>query len=277
MDPAMTLDEALTLLAADPAAPLDLAEVALLLARDEYPDVDVEAYLSELAGMAHEARRYLRGDLRTRVRGLCRYLFHEMGFRGNTQTYYDPRNSYFNQVLDRRLGIPITLTAVAMSVGSRAGLEIAGVGLPGHFLARASDSGEEVLFDPFHGGRERTEEECAALVEQATGQAIPLGPEHFAAVSLGVMVQRMLNNLKAIYLRDEDFPRAVRILERLTQLAPGDLSQQRDLGAALLRVGRAGPAIEHLEAYLQGAASAPDATMVQRLLAQARSEVARWN
>ena len=91
------------------------------------------------------------------------------------------------------------------------------------------------------------------------------------------MVQRMLNNLKAIYLRDDDFPRAARVIERLTQLAPGDLLQQRDLGGALLRAGRAGRAIAHLEAYLQGAAGAADAPTVERLLAQARSEVARWN
>src|SRR5438552_9193243 len=103
----MNLDDALTILAANPSAPLDLAEVALHLARDEYADLDVEAYLAELDGMAHEARRYLRGDLAARVTGLCRYLFHEMGFHGNARDYYDARNSYLNDVLERRTGIPI--------------------------------------------------------------------------------------------------------------------------------------------------------------------------
>src|SRR5437773_10084362 len=116
----MNLEAALETLARDPAAPLDLAELALSLARDEYPDLDVEAYLGELDGMAHEARRYLRGDLAARVSGLCRYLFHDMGFRGNQADYYDPRNSYLNQVLDRRLGIPISLSAVVIAVGRRA-------------------------------------------------------------------------------------------------------------------------------------------------------------
>src|SRR5271156_2068823 len=133
----MNLDAALTLLADNPSAPLDLAELALQLAHDEYPDLDVEAYLNELAGMAHEARTLLRGDLPARVRGLCRYLFHDMGFRGNLQAYYDARNSYFNDVLDRRTGIPISLSAVVMAVGARAGLNIAGVGLPGHFVVKA--------------------------------------------------------------------------------------------------------------------------------------------
>src|SRR6516165_1911021 len=141
----MNLDVSLALLAEDPAAALDLAELSLQLARDEYPDLDVDAYLSELAGMAHEARAYVRGDLEARVAGLCRYLFHEMGFRGNAQDYYDPRNSYLNQVLDRRTGIPISLSAVAMAVGARAGLEVVGVGLPGHFVVKAVDAGHEVF------------------------------------------------------------------------------------------------------------------------------------
>src|SRR4051794_36204206 len=113
----MDLDATLAALALDPTAATDVAEVALHLARDEYPDLDVDAALSELAGMAHEARAYVRGDLEGRLTGLCRYLFHEMGFRGNAQDYYDPRNSYLNQVLDRRTGLPITLTLVAMAVG----------------------------------------------------------------------------------------------------------------------------------------------------------------
>src|SRR6516162_4649242 len=130
----MDLDAALALLAVDPTAPLDLAEISLRLATDEYPDLDVDAYLSEVAGMAHEARAYLRGDLEARVAGLCRYLFHDMGFRGNAQDYYDPGNSYLNQVLDRRTGIPITLSALAMAIGGRVGIDIQGIGLPGHFV-----------------------------------------------------------------------------------------------------------------------------------------------
>src|SRR6266498_397211 len=102
-----SLDAALEKLARDPGAPVDLAEIALLLARDEFPNLDVEAHLNELNAMAYEVRPYLRGHLAHQVQGLCRYLFHEMGFRGNVEHYYDPRNSYLNAVLERRLGIPI--------------------------------------------------------------------------------------------------------------------------------------------------------------------------
>jgi regulator of sirC expression with transglutaminase-like and TPR domain len=273
----MNLDTALALLAENPAAPLDLAELSLQLARDEYPDLDVEAYLSELAGMAHEAGRYLRGGLEARVKGLCRYLFHEMGFRGNTGDYYDPRNSYLNQVLERRTGIPITLSAVAIAVGTRAGLEVAGVGLPGHFVARAARDGRAVLFDPFHGGRCLSAEQCAVLVEKATGQPFAVTAEQLRPAPVGAIVVRMLNNLRAIYQQSGDSSRAVRVLERLRQLSPHDPDVRRDLGVALLLSGRRGQAIDHLAAYLKACPDAADAEHVGRFLNSARGEIARWN
>jgi regulator of sirC expression with transglutaminase-like and TPR domain len=271
------LAAALSLLARDPSAPLDLGELALLLARDEYPALDVEAYLAELDGMAHEARPHLRGRLEKRVAGLCRYLFHDLGFRGNRNVYYDPRNSYFNDVLDRRTGIPITLSAVAMVVGQRAGLKVVGVGLPGHFVAKAVCDGREVIFDPFHGGRVLTPEQCEALVEQAAGMAFAATPEALRPVPLGPIVQRMLSNLKGIYLRAGDYSRAVRVMNRLRQLCPDDALQRRDLGATLLQAGEPGKAIGHLQAYLAAEPDAEDAADVRRLLEQSRGAVARWN
>jgi regulator of sirC expression with transglutaminase-like and TPR domain len=273
----MNLDKALRLLARDPAAPLDLAEVALLLARDEYPGLDVEAYLAELDGMAHEARPHLRGRLEKRVAGLCRYLFHDLGFRGNRDHYDDPRNSYFNEVLDRRTGIPITLSAVAMAVGRRAGLTVVGVGLPGHFVAKAVADGREVIFDPFHGGRVLSREDCEILVEKVLGVRFEATPEALRPVPPGPIVQRMLTNLKVLYLRRGDSGRAVRVLNRLRQLCPDDPLQRRDLGATLLQAGEPGKAISHLQAYLDATPGAADADAVRRLLDQSRGAVARWN
>jgi regulator of sirC expression with transglutaminase-like and TPR domain len=272
----MELDAALQRLAEDATANVDVAEVALRLAADEYTGLDVEGYLSELDGMAHEVRRYLSGNLSARLNGLCRYLFHEMGFHGNTQEYYDPRNSYFNHVLDRRTGIPITLSVVAMAVGSRAGLEVVGVGLPGHFVAKAVSGSEEALFDPFHGGRRLTADECEQLVEQVTGRPFRVGASALEATPAGVIVQRMLNNLKAIFVGAEDYPRAVRIIERLRQLAPDDAGLRRDLGAALIQAGQPGRAIDHLAASL---AETPEGSQaeVRQLLDRARAQVARWN
>jgi regulator of sirC expression with transglutaminase-like and TPR domain len=273
----MDLNAALTLLAQQPSAPLDLAEVALALARDEYPSLDVEAYLAELNALAHEARRLVRGSLEARLAGLCRFLFHELGFRGNQNDYYDARNSYLNEVLDRRLGIPITLAAVAMAVGRRVGLDVEGVGLPGHFVAKAVADGQEIVFDPFHGGRLLAPEQCEALAQRATGEDFHLTPEALRPAPLRQIVQRMLSNLKGVYLRVGDFMRAVRVMDRLLQLDPADSLQRRDLGAALLQAGAPGKAIGHLEAYLLAAPGAADAALVRQALQKARAAVARWN
>jgi regulator of sirC expression with transglutaminase-like and TPR domain len=273
----MDIDAALGSLAKDPAAPFDLAETALALARDEYPDVDIEAYLSELTGMAKEARRYMTGSLEKRVMGLSRYLCHEMGFRGNVDHYYDARNSYLNEVLDRRTGIPITLAAVAMAVGTRAGLPVVGVGLPGHFVAKAVDGKTEVLFDPFHGGRLLTTESCELLVAKSTGKPFRVTAKELKAAPLGTILARMLNNLKGIYLRAEDYGRARRVVERLRRLTPRDPTPVRDLGVCLLREGEPGKAIDHFTSYLARAAEAPDAPQIEMMLQEARKEVSRWN
>jgi regulator of sirC expression with transglutaminase-like and TPR domain len=273
----MDLNAALASLAQDRSASLDVAELALHLARDEYPDVDVEASLCEIAGMAHEARAFVRGSLEARVTGLCRYLFHEMGFRGNAQEYYDPRNSYLNQVLDRRLGIPITLSLVALAVGTRSGLSIVGVGLPGHFVAKAVADGQEVLFDPFHGGRLLTPTDCEHLVQQVTGVSFQADAAHLAALPVGLIVMRLLSNLKAVYLRNKDFGRAVRVMERLRQVDPNDPLQRRDLGISLFHAEQPGRAIDHLSAYLAAVPEGVDAATVREYLQKARGAVAQWN
>jgi regulator of sirC expression with transglutaminase-like and TPR domain len=239
--------------------------------------VDIEAYLSELDAMAFELRPRLRGSLTARVRMLARYLFQDMGFHGNAQNYYDPRNSYFNQVLDRRLGIPLTLSLLALAVGQRAGLCVQGVGLPGHFIARADDGEEMVLFDPFHEGRLLTPEDCELLVHEVTGQHFEATPEALAPASALAVAVRLLTNLKGIYLRTSEFARAARVISRLRLLLPDDPVQDRDLGATLLHAGRPGAALDQLEAYLTRVPAAEDRAAVEKLLCQARRELARWN
>jgi regulator of sirC expression with transglutaminase-like and TPR domain len=273
----MNLDAALDVLARQPDAPLDLAELALKLDRDEYPHLDVEAYLGEVAAMAHEARRYLRGDLSAQVSGLCRYLFHDRGFHGNTNDYYDPQNSYLHQVVERHTGIPISLSALVMAVAARVGLPVFGVGLPGHFIVKAVAGDEEILFDPFHGGRRLSLQDCAHLVHQVTGSDYPVTAATLQALPLGRMVQRMLSNLKAIYLRREDHPRVLRVLHRLRQLDPDNPVPHRDLGMTFMRLSYPGRAIDHLEAYLELAPTAGDTDVVRQLLHTARRQVAAWN
>ena len=145
-------------------------------------------------------------------------MFHDLGFRGNTDNYYDPRNSYLNDVMDRRTGLPIALSALTMAVGRRAGLEIAGVGLPGHFMTKMIAGTRAILFDPFNGGRILSPNECAEMLERVTGQPFTPTPKTFQPVPLGMLARRMLNNLKMEYLRSGDFRRAIRVLERLRSL-----------------------------------------------------------
>jgi regulator of sirC expression with transglutaminase-like and TPR domain len=273
MDTAKELER----LASAPDARCNLAELALYLARDEYPGLDVDAYLSELAAMAREADAYVRGDLDTRVQGLCRYLFHEMGFRGNDRDYYDARNSYLNEVIDRRKGIPITLSLVAITIGKEVGLRVEGIGLPGHFVAKAIEGDREIIFDPFHGGRILNPELCEQLVARVTGMPFEASAQTLAPLPAAAFVLRMLTNLKAVYLRHGDFERAGRVIERIRQLRPDDIHERRDLGVSLLQAGQAGRAIDHLSAYLNAHPNGADAEAIQRMLEQAKAAVAKWN
>lgn len=273
----MELNAAIAALARDPNAPFDVGELALLLAREEYPDLDVEAYLGELAGMTREARNYLGGTFSGQVRGLCRYLFHEMGYRGNKQDYYDPRNSYLSQVMDRRTGIPISLSVLTMALGQRLGMTIAGIGLPGHFIVKAVERDRQILFDPFHGGRELKFDDCENLVRQVTGKAFEANCATLCGLPLAQIVARLLTNLKVIYLKREEYPKAARVISRLWQLSPEDQRERRDLGSVLLKLGHMGQAIDHLRAYLESSAVVPDSESVQQLLDKACSEICKWN
>jgi regulator of sirC expression with transglutaminase-like and TPR domain len=162
-------------------------------------------------------------------------------------------------------------------VGRRSGLAIAGIGLPGHFVVKACDASEEILFDPFHGGRVLTPEDCEVLVQQVTGASFQADRDALTAIPLAQMVVRMLNNLKAIYLGRKDFPRGIRVMERLHQLEPANILQRRDLGVSYVQNDQPGKAIDHLQAYLHALPQTDDTDKVRALLRQAEKMVAGWN
>jgi regulator of sirC expression with transglutaminase-like and TPR domain len=274
----MNLSRVLETLAEDPHHPVDLARVSLLIARDAYSQMNPHAYLRRIDRLAEQLRPRLTGSLTTRTAELTAFLFEECGFVGNTQHYYDPRNSYLNKVLDRQVGLPITLSLLAMAVGERAGLPVVGVGLPGHFVAKAvGTGGNEVLFDPFNGGQLLDADACEALVNAITGRPFDVTPEALEAIPPGAFVMRMLNNLKTAYLADRSHLRAARVTRRLAQLLPGDPSQRRDLGLLLVQGDRRGQAIDHLKHYLAEVPDADDGDEVRKILASALAEIARWN
>jgi regulator of sirC expression with transglutaminase-like and TPR domain len=275
----MDVDAALDRLASDPFASVDVAELALRLAGDEYSGLDVPAYLELLDDLANRARPFIDGtdNLERRVAGLSQFLFDELRFRGNVQDYYDPDNSYLNRVMDRRVGLPITLSVVTMAVAGRAGMMVHGIGLPGHFVAKAVDGGQEVIFDPFHGGQVLTPGECELLVQQVCGQPFAATRETLQALPLGPLVRRMLTNLKTVYLRNGDFARAGRTVGRIRQLVPDDATERRDLGICLLHGGQPGRAIDLLTECLSKDPHGADAEKIEHLLKRAKIEAARWN
>ncbi len=271
----MNLDETLPRLADDPTLDLDLAELALAVAADEYPGLAVADGLARLDALADELSPRLVGSLEGRVAELSNFLFEERGFTGNATDYYDARNSYLNDVLDRKLGIPLTLSLVAMAVGRRCGLDIEGVGLPGHFIARAVGSADDILFDPYHGGQFLDRDACSMLVTTVTGQPYTVTDACLEAIPPGCFVLRMLTNLKGTYLRQADYARAARTVRRLSQLLPDDATQRRDLGVCLVHADHPGAAIDHLEAYLRG--DPADGEVVAAFLQQAHRHLAKWN
>jgi len=273
----MNLDAVLTDLARDPTADYDVAEIALHLAKDEYPNLDVAAYLDQLRDLARDAKSHLSGPSDEQTHGLCRYLFHQLGYHGNAKDYYDPRNSYLNDVMDRLTGIPITLSLVTIAVGRRAGLPLAGVGLPGHFVVQCLEGNATQLIDPFHGGRHLTLDQAEAMVARVTGLNVPIASLEHWVVPPGPFVQRLLNNLRGIYFKADDSRRAARVLGRMHQLNPSDVQVRRDLGLSLLRMQRVGSAIDHLASYVNAAPEADDANAINRLLQQAKRDMGKWN
>lgn len=266
-------------LARAPEGAVRLAEAALWVAATEYPDLDIPARLRRLDALGALAARAISPAAGTdeAAGALRRLLFEQEGFRGNAEDYYDPRNSFLNDVLDRRLGIPITLSVVYIDVAAGAGVTVRGVGLPGHFVARLERHGATRFLDPFNGGVVLTETDCRVLVERVQGQAASFDPAWLRPVGTREIVARMLGNLKAIYTTRGDWPRALRTVECLVALRPGALAEVRDRGAVHARLGDARAAIRDWEAYLRGAAGAPDAAEVRQSLRALRQSLAVLN
>ncbi|HEY8468607.1 MAG TPA: transglutaminase-like domain-containing protein [Longimicrobiales bacterium] len=251
-----------------PEPELDLATAALLVAAEEYPQLPLAPYLRRLDLLAERVRDRLGDETAplVMVQELNRVLFEEEGFRGNVEAYYDVRNSFLNDVLDRRLGIPITLSVVYLEVGWRLGLPLVGVGFPGHFLVRYEGEAVRLLVDPFEGGRLRFEDQAQELLDRVYGGMVPLQPEYLQPVSKRDILVRILTNLKGIYLNARDDRRALSAVERILVLRPGAASELRDRGMLLARIGRVGEAIADLERYLISAPEAPDARRVRELI-----------
>lgn len=257
---------------------IDLARASLLVAEEEEPGrCDVEGSLRLLEELGEGARRAIAADPARPVESLNQYLFFDLGFRGNTDDYYDPRNSLLNQVLERRAGIPITLSIVYMEVGRRAGLRVEGVGLPGHFIVRAAPPvGQPVLVDPFNG-KTTDADECQQRLDVIYGGQITLGDEHLRPVSKRAILARLLGNLKGVYTQARLFRRALAAVERILLVAPQELGERRDRGLILGQLDRLHEAVAETQTYLNLMPQAPDADQVREQLKKLQTRLAMLN
>jgi regulator of sirC expression with transglutaminase-like and TPR domain len=204
-------------------------------------------------------------------------LFAEEGFQGNAEQYFDPRNSYLNQVIDRKLGIPISLSVLYAAIADRVGLPMAGVCLPAHFMLRFESGGATTFVDPFGAGQVLDRKGCEQRIGEVIGRPVKLSELQLAPCGHDQIVARMLRNLKMIYLEQHDHRAALPVVRRLAALSPRDPQEQRDLGMLYLKLDRPGEAIAPLEAYLDARPEAQDAGQLGPLLKAARRDVALRN
>ena len=249
---------------------IPLAEAALAVAAEEYKGLDIARYVKALDALGARVARRLGESRRplTVLAAMKKVLFDEEGFRGNEADYYDPRNSFLNEVLDRKLGIPITLSILYIEVAGRNGLGLQGVGFPGHFLVKLPATGGlpgDLFIDPFNSGDVLGPDECTARFRAAL-HGREFDPKYLEAVAPPQILSRMLHNLKKIYVEKGDDVRALWVIDRLLLLSPGNLEERRDRGLLSARLGGMKAAAQDLQAYLDGTPQAPDGDEVRSLL-----------
>ncbi len=260
----------------------DLAEACLLIAQDAYPDLDVAHYLARIDALAATVRGRVADDAfaQQKLAALNRHLFNELGFGGNAGDYYDPRNSYLNQVLERRTGIPITLSILYMEIGRRLGLRLQGVSFPGHFLVELRVSGGQLVLDPFCGGEAQSEADLRArlalVLPQREVDTLRLS-QFLQAATPRQILARLLRNLKGIYLRLEEAQNTLEVMQRMVMVAPHAAEEVRDRGLAYYRLDCFRAALADLQDYLERRPDAADADEIRGKAAALTLVCARLN
>lgn len=266
---------------------IELARACLLIAEDAYPGLDVEGYVGEIERFAKRLRARFPHDApgEERVVALNEFLYDDLGFNGNTGNYYDPRNCYLNEVLDRRTGIPITLSVLYMEIGRRIGLAFEGVSFPGHFLVRLRLRGGMLVLDPFSGGAPQSEDELRERLKRviprgATGGVpvadLPLDQFLEPATNRQILA-RVLRNLKGIYRETDKPERLLEVLNRMIIVAPDAAGERRDRGLIYQRLECWRPALKDLADYLEREPDAADVDEVRAKVMELSMRCARLN
>lgn len=254
---------------------INLAKAALHIAQEEYPELDPAEHLNALDMMAAEVQERLpsqRYPLRI-VQTINQYLYEDLGFAGNTVDYYDPRNSFLNEVIERRTGIPISLSLVYLEIAQRLEFPMVGIGMPGHFLIRPDFEDVGIYVDAFNQGEILFEQDCEQRLSQIYQQPIELKPSLVEPVSNRRFLARLLMNLKLIYLNRNELAKALAVIERLLLLFPGVPAELRDRGLLYYELGEWASACQDLETYLVQVPSAQDADAIRQLVERIRQDL----
>lgn len=262
--------------------PFDLAEASFMLAQDIYPGIDIAAYLGQLDDIAAAIRKRIAGDAfaEQKVIALNYYLFNEMRFSGNVEDYYDPRNSYLNQVMERRIGIPITLSILYLEVGKRLGLNLKGISFPGHFLVKLAVKRGQLVLDPFIGGEAQSEADLRARL----AQVLPPGKAEKAQLDRYLepatprqIIARVLRNLKNIYMQTGKLEQALAVMQRMLLVMPESAEELRDRGLVYHQLECFRPALSDLQNYLRRKPEAPDVAEIHGKVVELKQAAARLN
>ncbi len=245
---------------------ISLAEAALYIAGEEYPDLDVSRYLMMLDLLAKEAGWYIdeHDGPETVLHKLSEFLFVKQGFQGNQDDYYDPQNSYLNTVIDRKLGIPITLSIVYIEVSRRLGFVLEGIGLPGHFLLRHGPPEWELYVDPYDEGRLLNKADCEQIVEKLFHGRAQFREEHLSPCTKRQILIRMLSNLKGVYSNQGDYRKAMSAADRIQVIEPSMGSNLKDKATLHYQLKQYRLAIKELERYLKIVPEPEDAENIKQ-------------
>lgn len=249
---------------------ISLAEASFLLAKCvEYPNLVIDEYLGKIARMAAEIESGIGGvnnDPLTLIEIINNYLFVEQGFHGNEDDYYDPRNSFLNDVIDRKTGIPITMSTLYMELARRVGLALDGVCFPGHFIVKYSGPGGEIVIDPFNKGKILSEKECQDILNRMYDGRVQFRREMITTSTKKQILNRMLNNLKGIYVDSKNHQKALSVVELILELSPDNYSEIRDRGLLYYKLECFSQAVHDLETYLRMSPDAPDSGAINNIV-----------
>jgi len=259
---------------------ISLERAALTIARMEYPGLQTEPYIRLLDQLGKRVDTLLPAtpEPPNYIAALNQVLFEEEGFHGNVDEYYDPRNSFLNDVLDRKLGIPITLALVYMEVAGRVGFPLFGVGLPGHFLLKHYEvDGREILIDAFNGGDILDTNDCQERLDAIYSGQLTFQPEFLQTVSRRQMLTRMLNNLRGIYISSRNLRKAAQAVDLILALHPRSAEDMKQRGLLRLATGQLRAAADDLENYIRMSPEASDADEMRQTALSIRRKLTSMN